>query len=81
MNYIMDDESFSLFQEMKAKNMASDKKCTMCIYYIENYKDDYTLRHFGYGEVKYRPACGFAGTYGFVKNNPARLCRYYEVKK
>lgn len=77
-SYVMDEKHYELFQEMKRKNWLSDKKCTDCVYYIENYKDDYTLRHFGYGEVKYRPACGHCNTYGFVSHNPAANCRYFE---
>jgi len=70
----------NFIQEVYAKNHNSEKQCTKCIYYVKEYKDDYTLRFFGYGEVKIRPACSFAGNYGFVSHNPARLCRYYEQK-
>lgn len=62
------------------KNRVSSRQCRECVYYIENYKDDYTLRHFGYGEIKYRPACRFNNNYTFVSHNPARLCNYYEKK-
>lgn len=74
-------ETQALLEEYKAKWKASDKKCINCKYYVENYIDDYTLRHFGYGKVKCRPACSFAGTYGFVSHNPASLCIYYESKE
>ena len=73
-------ETSLLLEELKAKNFASDKKCTDCIWYVKEYKDDYTLRFFGYGEVKIRPACSFSGNYGYVSHNPARLCRWYEKK-
>lgn len=79
-NYIMDDEHYEMFQEMKRRNWASDKKCSKCVYYVENYKDDFTLRHFGYGEVKYRLACKFNNNYSFVSHNPAAICKWYEVK-
>ena len=49
--------------------------------YVENYKDDYTLRHFGYGEIKYRPACGYGKSYGYVSHNPAAGCKYFEERK
>ena len=68
-------------QNLFKKNIASNHQCRDCIYYIENYKDDYTLRHFGYGEVKYRPACGYGKSYGYVSHNPAAYCKYFEVEK
>lgn len=55
-------------------------KCVKCVCYVAKYKDDYTLRYFGYGEVKIRPACSLAGTYAYVSHNPARLCRWYKEK-
>lgn len=67
-----------LIRTVYAKNRASKKQCKDCIYYVENYKDDYTLRHFGYGEIKYRPACRFNNNYAYVGHNPARLCGNYE---
>lgn len=72
-----------LLIKVKEKNWKSDKKCTECIYYVDNYRDDYTLKHFGYGKVKYRPACSHGETYHFVSHNPAAHCRHYhkEVKK
>ena len=78
---LMDEKSYSIMQEVIAENHASEKQCTKCIYYVAQYKDDYTLRHFGYGEVKIRPACSCCGSYGFVSHNPARMCRYYEEKE
>lgn len=71
-------ETKELLEKVKAENMASDKQCVKCVCYIAKYKDDYTLRHFGYGKVKIRPACSLAGTYGYVSHNPARLCRWYK---
>ena len=68
----------SNFEKIKAKNIASHKQCKDCMSYIENYKDDYTIRHFNYGKVSYRPACSFGNSYGFVSQNPARLCRHYK---
>ena len=79
-DYICKD-TFGFLQKVKAKNRASDKKCYNCIYYIANYKDDYTLRHFGYGEVKYRPACGYGKSYGHVLHNPAASCKYFEEEQ
>ena len=79
-DYICKD-TFELLQHVKAKNWASDKKCYDCIYYIENYKDDYTLRHFGYGEVKYRSACGYGKSYIYVSHNPAAYCKYFKRRK
>lgn len=70
-----------LIQAVFAKNRASKKQCKDCIYYVENYKDDYTLRHFGYGEIKYRPACGYGKSYGYVSHNPAAGCKYFEARK
>ena len=57
------------------------KQCKDCIYYIESYCDDFTVKHFNYGKVKSRPACSFGNSYGFVSNNPATFCRWYEKKK
>ena len=68
-------------QDVFVKNHSSDKKCAECKYYVKEYKDDYTLRHFGYGKVTIRPACSYAGTYDFVSHNPARLCKYYKKGK
>lgn len=62
------------------KNKPDQEQCSECIYYIEKYLDDYTQRHFGYGEVKIRPACSFANTYGFVSHNPASQCDYYRAR-
>lgn len=81
MDKILDIDTYNLMQEVFAENHASEKKCTKCIYYVAEYKDDYTLRHFGYGTVKIRPACSCCNSYGFVSHNPARLCRSYEEKK
>lgn len=77
---LMDEESYLIMQEVFAENHASEKQCTKCIYYIAQYKDDYTLRHFGYGEVKIRPACSYGNDYSFVSHNPARSCRFYKEK-
>lgn len=71
-------ETVELMNTFKAKYQNAEEQCNKCKYYIENYRDDYTLRHFGYGEVKYRPACIWGNTYGFVYTNHAPLCRYYE---
>lgn len=68
-----------LLMAVKAKNWASDKKCTKCVYYVDNYKDDYTLRHFGYGVIKYRPACSYINLYSYVSHNPAVTCNNYKV--
>ena len=73
-------ETVELMNDFKAKYQNAEEQCYKCKYYIENYKDDYTLRHFGYGEVKYRPACTFANTHGFVDINHAPLCRNYEER-
>ena len=62
-----------------SKNHSSDRQCAKCIHYVKEYKDDCTLKHFGYGEIKIRPACSFAGSYGFVSHNPARLCQNYKT--
>lgn len=70
-----------LTQAVYAKNRVSKKQCKDCIYYVENYKDDYTLRHFGYGEIKYRPACGYGKSHGYVSHNPAAGCKYFEERK
>lgn len=75
----MIQETKELLEKVKAKNMASDRQCVKCVCYVAEYKDDYTLRHFGYGEVKIRPACSL--TYGYVSHNPARLCGNYKEKK
>ena len=77
----MTKDTFELLQHVKVKNWASDKNCYDCVNYIENYKDDYTLRHFGYGEVKYRPACAHGKSYGHVSHNPAAGCKYFEERK
>lgn len=69
------------FEEVWEKNKQSEKQCTKCVYYVPYYVDDYTLRHFGYGKVKVRPACTFGGGDGFVSHNPARLCNYYKIKE
>lgn len=71
-------ETVELLNSYKAKWMASEKQCIDCIYYIAEYKDDFTLKHFGYGKVKIRPACSHCGNYGFVSHNPAVLCNNYE---
>ena len=75
------DDSIGLVQKIIAKNKASDKQCMNCKHYIKNYKDDYTLKHFGYGEIKYRPACGYGKSYGYVSHNPAAGCKYFEERK
>ena len=77
----MNNDTLQLMREVFAENHASDKKCTNCIYYVKEYKDDWTLRHYGYGEVKIRPACSCGLSYGFVNNNPARTCIHYEIRK
>ena len=74
-------ETCKLLQGYKEKWLASDKQCTDCIWYIAEYRDDYTLRHFGYGEVKIRPACSYCGNYSHVSHNPAALCKQYERKE
>lgn len=72
------EETKALLEKHKAKWKASEKQCTDCKYYVENYKDDFTLRFYGYGEVKYRPACRWGNTYAYVEHNPAALCIHYE---
>lgn len=74
-------ETVELMNDFKAKYQNHPKQCYKCKYYIEKYKDDWTLRFYGYGKVKYRPACGYCNTYGFVSINPAPLCKYYEEKQ
>lgn len=76
----MDKKTCELLISIKEKNWASEKKCFKCVYYMDNYKDDYTLIHFGYGEVKYRPACTLSATYGYVSHNPAAKCKHYKEK-
>ena len=77
----MNEETCKLLQGYKEKWLASDKQCTDCIWYVAKYRDDYTLRHFGYGEVKIRPACRFCGSYSYVSHNPAALCKHYYERK
>lgn len=77
----MDKKTCELLISIREKNWASDKKCTKCIYYVDNYKDDYTLRHFGYGEIKYRPACSYLKLYSYVSHNPAVTCNNYKENK
>lgn len=64
--------------EVYQKNKESDRQCKDCVYYVENYEDDFTIRNFGYGGMVNRPACSFGGTYGFVSHNPARTCTHYK---
>ena len=73
-------ETVELMNEFKAKYKNHEKQCYKCKYYIENYKDDFTLRHFGYGEVRYRSACSHYNTFSFVDINHAPLCRDYKFK-
>ena len=75
-----DKFTLDLMQRVSAMNHASDKKCTNCVYYVKEYKDDFTLRHYGYGKVKIRPACNYCGNYGFVSHNPAAMCRNFEER-
>ena len=77
----MDEYTINLMQKCFAENHASDKKCKDCVYYVAEYKDDFTLRFYGYGEVKIRPACGHANSYGYVGHNPAANCRYFEKEE
>lgn len=69
----MIQETKDLLEKVKAENMASDRQCVKCVCYVKRYKDKYN------GEI--RPACSFAGTYGYVSHNPARLCRWYKEKQ
>ena len=66
------EETEALFQKVIEKNMASNRRCSCCRYYVKEYKDKYTLET--------REACSFAQTYGYVSHNPARLCRYYQAR-
>ena len=74
-------EEFEAWEAMKEKARNSEKQCSKCIHYIEQYVDDYTVRHFGYGKIKVRPACGHGNTYGFIDINHAHMCRNYKEKK
>ena len=71
----MIQETKELLEELKAKNFASDRQCTKCVYYVARYKDT------RYGRNEIRPACSNCGNYGYVSHNPARLCRYYKTRK
>ena len=68
-------ETKELLEELKAKNFASDRQCTKCVYYVSEYKDT------RYGRNEIRPACSNCGNYGYVSHNPARLCRDYKPKR
>ena len=70
-----------LLKKFKEKNFKSFKKCTDCIYYVENYVDDFTVKYYAYGEIKVRPACGHCGNFGFVSHNPAAMCDNYKPKE
>lgn len=75
----MIQETKRFLEQVKAKNMASDKRCTKCRSYIANFKDDFTIKHFGYGEVKVRPSCRIK-PYAYVSHNPAAYCSLYKEK-
>lgn len=74
-------EEFEAREAMKEKAKNSEKQCSKCIHYIEQYLDDYTVRHFGCGKIKVRPVCGHGDTYGYVDFNHAHVCRNYKEKK
>lgn len=73
-------EEIDYINNMYAKNHLSIKKCTNCKYYIEDYKDDFTLKYYGYGDIKIRPACTLSGNYSCVSHNPAACCNDYQTK-
>jgi len=60
-----------LVEQVKALNMASDRKCVKCVYYVAEYRKQHEVR----------PACSLNGNYSYVSHNPARLCRWYEERK
>lgn len=78
MNEII-QETKELLEKVKAKNLASKKQCSKCRYYISRFKDDYTVKHFGYGEIKIRPSCKLR-PYSYVSHNPAINCNEYKEK-
>ncbi len=63
-------ETKELLEKVKAENMASDRQCVKCVYYVAEYRNQHEVR----------PACSFNGNYGYVSHNPARLCRWYKEK-
>lgn len=60
--------------------MVKEKSCSTRAYYVKEYKDDFTVKHYGYGKIKVRPACSFNGNYGFVSHDTAIFCKWYEEK-
>jgi hypothetical protein len=54
------------------KNRQSSKQCSLCVYYVSNYKDENNIL---------RSACRFANSYGHVSHNPAATCSDYKEDK
>ena len=68
----MIQETKELLEQVKAKNMASDRQCVKCVCYVKKHKDKYN------GEI--RPSCS-SNLGAYVSHNPARLCRWYKERK